>query len=553
LADERSLYRGEVYAREGRVEQIEGTVGDCRAVVRGSRPYAVTMSARGRTLKFSCDCPVGADGTFCKHCVAVALVVGGTSDVDMTAMHPDHRDDPVRTFLDGLDRAALMDLVAEQARRDDTFRERLAARATSSGGAALDMRTWRQRLRKAFGSGRYIDYREAPSWAAEVDDALTLLDDLLDAGHANAVVELVEYAHGGAERAIQYVDDSDGWITCISVRLADLHRRACGRAALDPALLARRLVDLELGAELDTFHRAAATYAPLLGSAGVDEYRRLVQPRFDAFAADDDRSHERFRVKHARIGVAIAAGDPDELIAVKAHDLRLPDDYAEIAGQLADVGRTEEAIAWCDRGLSEHENRQHQLRPLHELLARLHRDRGEHAAAIEVFRSAFEGLPSLEAYRRLIQEAGESDDRDRLRTQATDHLHRSLEHAPNDISTHNVASTIIEIALYEGEADKAWRVATERGCHQRLWMQLARAREREDPLDAIPVYEREIDALIDRKNDGGYRSAVKLMTHIESLQARLDRPDAFVAYIEQVRGTHGRKTNLMRKMAAKGW
>jgi hypothetical protein len=455
--------------------------------------------------------------------------------------------------LEGLDRAALVDLVIEQARRDDVFRERLAARAASSDGAPLDMRAWRQRLRKAFGSGRFIDYREAPSWAAEVDDALTLLDELLGAGHATSVVGLVEYAHGRAERAIQYVDDSDGWITGISVRLADLHRRACALAALDPAVLARRLVDLELGAELDTFHRAAVTYAPLLGSAGIDEYRRLIQPRFDALSAGDDRSHERFRVTHARIGVAIAARDPDELIAVKSRNLRLPDDYAEIAGMLADVGRADEAVAWCKRGLREHENRQHQLRPLRELLARLYRDRNELAAAIEVFWSAFAGFPSLEAYRRLMQEVDQLDDRDRLRARATDHLYRSLEHAPNERSAHDGASTIIEVALYEGEVDEAWRVAAERGCDQRLWMQLARAREREVPLDAIPIYEREVDTLIDKKNDAGYRAAVKLMTHIESLQARVDCPDAFVAYIEQVRNTHGRKTNLMRKMAAKGW
>ena len=84
-------------------------------------------------------------------------------------------------------------------------------------------------------------------------------------------------------------------------------------------------------------------------------------------------------------------------------------------------------------------------------------------------------------------------------------------------------------------------------------MQLARARESEHPEDAIPIYEREVEALIAKKNDAGYRDAVKLMVHVESLQVRVERPDAFATFVEHVRATHGRKTNLMRRVDAKGW
>ena len=66
-------------------------------------------------------------------------------------------------------------------------------------------------------------------------------------------------------------------------------------------------------------------------------------------------------------------------------------------------------------------------------------------------------------------------------------------------------------------------------------MQLARARESEHPEDAIPIYEREVEALIAKKNDAGYRDAVKLMVHVESLQVRVERPDAFATFVEHVR------------------
>lgn len=507
----------------------------------------------------ACGCGwnvVGEGGTFCKHCVAVALVCAGPGTDSKVSRRTRDGGDEVREYLFGLDRARLVDLVVEQAGRDESFRERLFVRAAAASGDAIDVRDRRRSLKKAFGGGRFIDYREAPGWAAGVHDALVELGDLLDAGYAPEVVDLVEYAHVRAEKAIQHVDDSDGWITDISHRLGDLHVRACAAAAFAPDALARRLVELELGSELDTFHRAALTYSQVLGAVGIDEYRRLIEPRFAALEPGDDWSHERFRVRNARIGVALAAGDPDELIAVKSNDLRVPDDFEEIASLLAECGRVDEAVSWCERGLTSHADRTWQLAPLRERLAQLHRDRDEADAAVDVFWAGFEQLPSLDSYRRLVREADQADDRERRQAAAFEYLNRAVDEAVragSDPHVEQMNATIIEVRLFEGDTDEAWRVASERGCHQRLWMQLARAREQSHPDDAIPIYEREVESLIEKKKDAGYRDAVKVMMHIDSLLARLERPDAFGDFVERVRTVHGRKTNLMRRLTAKGW
>ncbi len=554
LADEGSLARGVVYALEGRVNGLEIADGSLTAVVRGSHLYRVTLSGSRNSPRWSCDCPVGAERMFCKHSVAVALAATGEEAEPFARASSEI--DEVRVYLASLDQARLVDLVVEQAGRDDSFRERLAVRAAAAAGATIDVRERRQRLKRAFGSGRFVDYRAAPDWAFGVSEALDELEELLDAGFAIEVVDLVEYAHARAEKAIQNVDDSDGWITAISVRLGDLHVRACADARIDPVALAHRLVRLELAGELDTFHRAALVYASALGPAGVDEYRRLIEPRFAALVPGEDWSHERFRVRNARVGVALSARNPDELIAVKAKDLRLPDDYAEVAGLLAETGRVDDAIRWCEQGLTVHADRTWQLAPLRELLAELHRDRGNTNAAVDVFWITFEERPSLDAYRRLVREADAAVDGKRWRTDALASLQRSLADAARTGSNPHVqhlSATIVEVLLFEGNVDDAWRAATERECDQRLWMQLARARESEHPADVIPIYEREVEALIAKKNDGGYRDAVKLMARIESVYVRLGRPDAFATLVERVRTTHGRKTNLLRRLAAKNW
>ena len=207
---------------------------------------------------------------------------------------------------------------------------------------------------------------------AGVEEMLDGLADLLESGHADTVVALTERSHRRAEKAMQHIDDSDGWLGGISSRVADLHLRACEAAHPDPVQLARRLVELELHAELDTFHRAAARYASVLGETGLAEYRALVEPQWRALdPRGDDFRTERFRIEQAMIGLALGTDDPDLLITVVRERLRSPADHLEVAEALARAGRTQEAIEWARDGLATFVDRHRQTPPLREFLAGL--------------------------------------------------------------------------------------------------------------------------------------------------------------------------------------
>lgn len=167
-----------------------------------------------------------------------------------------------------------------------------------------------------------------------------------------------------------YIDDSDGWLTDISGRIAEVHLEACRAARPDPVELAGRLAGLELTSELDTFHRAATTYAEVLGAEGIAAYRRIVEPKWrKAKTAKDRYAHGVFAVTQAMIGAAQAGGDPDDLIAIRAGDLRAPDDYLEVAESLAAAGRSDDAIDWSRRGLDTFADRHWQTPRLREFLA----------------------------------------------------------------------------------------------------------------------------------------------------------------------------------------
>ena len=95
---------------------------------------------------------------------------------------------------------------------------------------------------------------EAAGWAAGVDVLIEDLSDLCENGHPDAVAALAEHAHRRADAAVNYVDDSDGYLQGISSRLAELHLESCIEGSIDPVELAGRLLEVELGAELDGFY-----------------------------------------------------------------------------------------------------------------------------------------------------------------------------------------------------------------------------------------------------------------------------------------------------------
>lgn len=554
--------RGVSYHRQGRaLLQTEGG-GRVRATVRGSVPYTVELWVDDGQPGWSCSCAAGEDGSFCKHGVAVTLLLDASDEDseegEKTAPRA-VRDDPAEMLADhvaGLDRARLVELVLDAAGSDWRLRERLVAEARAARGEGPDLGSWRARIDVAFAPyDDFVTYREAAGWAGEVEETIDALEQLCDAGHPDAVALLVEHAHRRSDQAIQYVDDSDGWLSSISQRLSELHLRACTQGDPDPVELARRLADLELTSELDGFHRAATTYAGVLGQEGLAEYRRLIEPQWHELQPDSgDWSSERFTIREAMIGLALASADPDELIEVLRHDLKTPDRYLEIVRALAAAGRDEEALTWARQGLDRFAGRPWQTPPLREFLAGILRERGEPSGAVELFWEAFEQGPSLSSYRRLLEEA--SDQAASMKERTIQTLRSSLAASGSgqaDSRMVSAAGALVEILAYEGDLDAAWQAASEHGCDQRTWLTLARAREEAHPLEAVGVYEREVFDLIDHKKNHAYRQAVDLLARIRRLARRAGTPERFDAVLGHVRTVHKAKRNLMKLLHQKGW
>jgi hypothetical protein len=558
-AGPRVFSRGVVYQRDRRVEVVESSGSRVSAVVRGTIPYSVTIGVEDGSWVWSCACPAAEDGDMCKHVVATALAATHGDSVSLvpSVTTPPTSDAAtavdVGEFVSGLDHDELVALVLAQVESDWRLRVQLLARAAAATSSPIDERAWRRRIESAFAPyDDYVHYREAAGWARDVDEMLKSVGDLIETHPAQAIA-LLEHAYGQANAAMQWIDDSDGYLTTIAADIGEFHLAACEAARPDPAELARRLVDLELDSELDAFHRAAATYADVLGVVGLAEYRRLIEPDWDRSTADGDRSSSgNFGIREAMIGVALASGDPDELIRVRSRSLQLPDDYLEIINLLTAAGRTSEAIEWGQRGLFAMADRTWQTPPLREMVAGLLRESGDIAGAVSLFEDEFRRSPSLTVYRRVLDEADLLGQRSVRQTEAITFLRARVAGAPK-ATRPSVAGVLIEILLFDGQIDEAWVVAVEHGCSEQLWLSLAATRQQTHPLDAIPIYRRAALAAIDTKSNRGYETGVTYLAKIRQLAQQAGEPSIFVTLLAEVRTAHKPKRNLMALLDRKRW
>jgi uncharacterized Zn finger protein len=131
LADAGSLERGADYAAQGRVHGLRHDGELVVAEVTGSRRYRVRLWADDGVLAHACTCPVGEEGLFCKHCVAVGMAWIAARAPAASGI-PSLAD--LRAHLSAQSREALVELLMEQATADERLRRRLLLEAVRKPG-----------------------------------------------------------------------------------------------------------------------------------------------------------------------------------------------------------------------------------------------------------------------------------------------------------------------------------------------------------------------------------------------------------------------------------
>ncbi len=550
LAGGRYFERGMDYRDRGLVRALAEHEGTVAAKVLGTHEYRVRLRADGDELLHSCDCPLGMDGEFCKHCVAVGLAwLAG--DAPENAPGTSVTMDDVRKYLQEQDRNVLVRIILEQAMGDERLRERLVLRASRMGG--LDLAAFRRAIDCAVDFGD--DYYSSPrNYARGIMNVTASIADLLEEGFAAEVVELSEYALAAVEGVADY--DVDGTIGGILEGLEEIHHEACKQAEPDPEALAKRLFEWELGGDHHTFFDAANTYADVLGDRGLAEYERLAKEEWAGVPArgPERENRPRYYGKRKRLtdimeGMAARSGDVESLVAIKSKDLSTAVSYLEIARIYKQAGEDEKALEWAEEGAWVFPGGGHP--DLRRFLAGEYHDRDRHEEAIDLIWTEFTWRPRLEAYQELKAHAECAGTWEHWRGKALDFVREDIAREKKEsegsyLSRHVDHSRLVEILLWEGNTEDAWREAKEGGCAGKLWLYLAARREEEHPEDALDIYRARIAPLIEQTNNAAYREAYDLLLKTRGLMRRLDLDAEYDQYAESLRLEYRRKRNFIK-------
>jgi uncharacterized Zn finger protein len=153
LAGGSSFERGEDYFANNHVERLSEQEGVITARVRGTQPYRVKLCLDKKGLDYSCNCPIGTDGEFCKHCVAVGLAWLEGNHPKESPVKDDQTasvtDDDVRAYLKGQDKDMLVDLLVEHAAEDERLGRRLFVKAAKNTAKGLNLATYRRAIDEA--------------------------------------------------------------------------------------------------------------------------------------------------------------------------------------------------------------------------------------------------------------------------------------------------------------------------------------------------------------------------------------------------------------------
>lgn len=508
-ADEGSFRRGRDYVDA--VGELRPTALGVRASVRGKDVYEVWLGRENDSLVAECECPFGLEGNFCKHCVAVGLVLLASESSTPSA--------DLEAYLLSLDQRELVDLLLAQANRDPALCRQLMLRAGTTG--APQVAVLRRELDTALRVRGFVD----GDYATRAKDVLDTVHDLVESGHAAEARPLARHAVELLASAMGAVDDPVGTIAGVCRRAVKLYARACTAARPNPAKLAAWLFQLRLGwttwPTIDI-----GDFAEPLVESGMTAYRTLVDDAWHAL--DDDADHTVLRAMREQL--AKATGDVDAMVDFLSDGLPAPKAYRDIVAVLRHAGRLREAIQWGERGVAQTRDV-----ALTELLIESYVDGQRGDDAVELRKAALRAAPTRHCYARLRETAVEVKVWSGLREWALAVLAAE-------------PAELVGALLDDEEVAEAWQAAVKHDC---VGVEVARRRGVTNPADVLGAYQSLVEACLARGGREAYREAGVLLRELAEVAGRCGA--SVSDFVGALKVRHARKPALLDELRKVGF
>jgi uncharacterized Zn finger protein len=545
LAGQAAYERGSAYFDDGRVSSVDSNDRRTVAVVEGSQPYRVELRHTDKVLEGACECPASEGIDFCKHCVAVALVLRGRQAHEHTLKDGDGID-KIAAYLALQPPAALVAELLDVLPRLPELKDKLLLKAEIAGGT-VSARSLKKTITQVTRPKPLWEYRHVAAYFARIESAVETIGAVARDLPAELLLELALYGIERVGRALEQVDDSGGYRFATQEALRNLHSEALARVAWSPERKAAHLLDVAAGDPWDQFSGVPGAYAEALGEAGLAAFYSAAETRLNALpplpnGADFDTKRPYLVLADYLVSRAEADEDWDALIALAFRTATHERDYQRIAELHLRKGDADGAAKWLthadelsgpDRATSE------------PLWVEIHAARKDWSAALDTQRRVFESQPSYALYAELLDLAKQAGVADRARSDIQAWLR--ARHRSTWIDQER-AYTLAQILRDEQNWEGVYEALAHRAYDPSYLLDGARWIASSLPGQSCDLYARAIDATIQRKAKRSYETAVAILAESESIFDVVD-PNAFSTYVESLRLRHRQKRNFIAALA----
>lgn len=559
LASSQSFERGIDYYRSGALFDTRQVGSELRAHCRGSSytPYRVSAQlGPGGVMAVHCTCPYDWGG-ICKHLVALLLAWVKNPDAFQSVAPADER-------LVGKSKEELVALIQEMLKREPDLERLLDLPLRPDPESPLDLDAFRRQIDFSLQDG-FPDPQEV---AFELDAIAETADRFVEEENWTAAGAIYHLILSEIIPSYAQLYDEDGDISSVLAQCAQgleicLVQGApveATRQAWFDALLEAEFKEVEMGG-IDLAYPARDI---LLEQATDEEWmwiearvREKIASMMDRYARWGKETLVSFLVqrlerdgREAEIPDLIfelgseeqqafellRQGRFAEAIAIaREHFVDLPGLVLQFADSLVEAGGIAEAVAYLTSQLDTRYRTSYL-----SWLAQTAEVQQDPETALKWGLTLLRESPGLEHYLNLREVARRLDQWGSLRPD----LIRTLE-------ADQQWDLLIEIALEEGDVTRALELLP-RQRWARHDLQVARAAESSHPRDAIQIYARRVERLINARGRDNYREAASILQRVREVYNRLRANVEWEGYFSELRARHIRLPALQDELDKAG-
>ena len=474
----------------------------------------------------------------------------------------------IETKLEHLDKEELIALIRRMIERHADL-ELLVELAAADIQKSVDLGEIRHQARHAFMNAGY-DWRASYGIAADLDQIVGTGDAYAEQGDWRNAAAVYRGVLEEVQDAYETVHDEEGEIALVANRCAEKlgdclaeTDDVIARKTLLRALWSTYLWDVDLGG----YGISDNVPAVILDQTTPKERRVVAQWVREALPPGDPHEDDFSRQwRRGQYGGFLLELEKDELDdETYLRRCRETGRWSDLITRLLERGRRDEAVAEArqiqDRdllslaGIFKKYGQADYLEPLVRERAQTGRDwrflswlrewaekRGDYEDALALSEQVFATHHTIDRYKdvkRLAQKVGRWD---KVRSTMEDRLIQEKDYpflTELHLFEHEVGQALqmLEQAQQKADGKTRWSRSCLFATHQ-LSLRVAQAAEESHPLEAIRLYRRAAEGLIDRRGRDNYAVAVTHLKQVRDVYVRLNNEEAWKQCIHEVRENH---------------